>query len=291
MGLSEQAGGMSASQRAMLMALCTLLFKGVATAQPIELVATSGASFEAGLPPAGSIASIFCTRISGVEQQVSATSFPLPLELVGIQVRVGRVSAPLFSITPIQKYFQINLQVPTTGNEPDRVEIRIEQGSKVVSALSPLRLTSPGDFFRTGEGVGVFQHGDDYSQVTNDNPARAGEIIVAYLTGLPEARPPVPPGEPSPSYPLAVVPQYSQTAASETYFVEIGGIRVRPHFIGLAPALAGVYQMNFVMPGNPGGNIRVQLARLSCRAIFGSCANGGGIRNTYRSSAVLLPSR
>ena len=48
-------------------------------------------------------------------------------------------------------------------------------------------VTIPGDFFRTREGVGLFQHAHNNSLVTSDNPARAGEVVVAYLTGLPEA--------------------------------------------------------------------------------------------------------
>src|SRR5688572_8935973 len=99
---------MTALQKPLFLAALIILYKDIATAQSPALVATSGASFEAGLPPKGSIASIFSAGIVGIEQNVSATSFPLPTELAGVHVKIGGVSAPLFSITRIQNYFQIN---------------------------------------------------------------------------------------------------------------------------------------------------------------------------------------
>lgn len=253
------------------------------------VVATSGASFEVGLPARGSIASIFCAGLSGIGQSVSADSLPLPTQLAGVQVKISGVSAPLFSVTPIQNYFQINLQVPTTGNEGTTAEIRIEQGLTVLSAFVPLKGNSAGEFFRTREGFGVFQHAGDFSLVTADNPARVGEALIAYLTGLPEAQPPVPDGKPSPVYPLSVVPRYKYSFASEAYSIEIGGVGVTPQFLGLAPGLVGVYQLNFTMPMIPGGNVPVKLVRSSCHAIFASC--GGRMTNVYTSGVVLLTSR
>jgi hypothetical protein len=46
------------------------------------------------------------------------------------------------------------------------------------------RTSIPGDFFRwPGTNLGIFQHWPDYSLVTEDNPARPGEILITYLTG------------------------------------------------------------------------------------------------------------
>jgi uncharacterized protein (TIGR03437 family) len=275
--------------KVMLLTVIATASAQLAVAQGSMVVATSGASFEVGLPAAGSIASIFCAGLSSIGQSVSADSLPLPTQLAGVQVKISGVPAPLFSVTPIQNYFQINLQVPKTDNLEPTAEIRIEQGLTVLSAIVPRKWNTSGEFFRTREGFGIFQHAGDYSPVTADNPARAGDALIAYLTGLLEAQPAVPDGNPSPLNPLSVVPQYNYIFASEAYSIEIGGAGVTPQFLGLAPGLVGVYQLNFTMPMIPSGNVPVKFVRTSCHAIFATC--NGRMTNVYTSGVVLLPSR
>jgi uncharacterized protein (TIGR03437 family) len=157
-------------------------------------------------------------------------------------------------------------------------------------AIVPRKWNTSGEFFRTGEGFGVFQHAGDYSPVAADNPARAGDALIAYLTGLLEARyRPFRMETLLPLNPLLVVPQYANIFASEAYSIEIGGAAVTPQFLGLAPGLVGVYQLNFTMPMIPAGNVPVKLVRTSCRAIFATC--NGRMTNVYTSGVVLLPGR
>ena len=138
----------------------------------------------------------------------------------------------------------------------------------------------------------ALQHAADYAAVTPQNPARAGETILAYLTSLPGTQPVVPTGEPSPFEPLATVPQFSMVASAEIYQVVIGSTAVTPLFVGLAPGLAGVYQINFAMPPfPPSGDLALTLRRTTCTAFFGSCAAGGGVRTLYVSSPAMIPVR
>ena len=82
------------------------------------------------MPWGGSIASVFCTGLTGISGVVEAESHPLPLELAGVR---------------------------------------------------------------------VIQHSADYALVSPDNPARAREVIIGYLTGLLVwPRPPVATGQPTP---------------------------------------------------------------------------------------------
>ena len=265
-----------------------------APAQVANIAVASGASFEPGVPPRGSIASIFCTGLD-LSQIVVADRdrYPLPLTLAGVEVRIGGAPAPLFGVAPLGGYQQINLQVPQEAQfgGPD-VEIEVSQQGRRGTARAPVGLSSPGDFFRWPGGWAALQHAVDYAAVTPQNPARGGEAILAYLTGLPGTQPVVPTGQPSPLQPLAIVPQFSTVASAEIYEVVIGSTAVTPLFVGLAPGLAGIYQINFVMPAFArAGDLALTLRRTTCTAFFGSCAAGGGVRTLYVSSPAMIPVR
>ena len=271
-----------------------LSLAGVAPAQVANIAVTSGASFEPGVPPRGSLASIFCTGLDVSQIAVADRDrYPLPLTLAGVEVRIGGASAPLFAVAPLGGYQQINLQVPQEAQfgGPD-VEVEVSQQGRRGTVRAPVALSSPRDFFRWPGGFAALQHAVDYAAVTPQNPARGGEMLLAYLTGLPGTQPVVPSGQPSPLEPLAIVPQFSMVASAELYEVVIGSTAVTPLFVGLAPGLAGIYQINFVVPAFArAGNFALTLRRTTCTAFFGSCAAGGGVRTLYVSSPALIPAR
>jgi uncharacterized protein (TIGR03437 family) len=221
---------------------------------------------------------------------MSAQRCPLPYELDGVRVLLNGVPAPLLAVAELDGFQQINLQVPMFADElPQEVDIVIEQGQLHGTARGRSMAISPGEFFRTADGAAVLQHAADYKLVTNEYPARAGDVIIAYLTGLPVTVPSVPEGVAAPSDPLAHVQQYSNAAGIESYAVVVDGKSAEPSFVGLTPGLAGVYQINFQVPaGVQAGTRQVMLERFFCRALFGSCANGGGTRNTHRSEPVTI---
>jgi uncharacterized protein (TIGR03437 family) len=243
----------------------TALLYSIGNAAIENVVVTSGASFELGLPAKGSIAAIFCTGLEGIEGVVAAKEMPLPRELAGVRVTVGGASAPIFAIAALGGYQQINIQVPQearitiTGNYPvwpvsdtvAQTDLVVEQGNQRARVEVIVR-KSPGDFFELEGGFAILQHASDYSLVTPENPARPDEVLIAYLTGMPGTRPVVPTGVASPSSPPAVVPQ-DPVLLIDTYNVTIrittGTIDViHPDFVGLAPGLVGVYQMNLKLP-------------------------------------------
>jgi uncharacterized protein (TIGR03437 family) len=264
----------------------------VCRAQSQPITVTSGADFGLGVPANGSIVTLFCVGLSGIDRVSVALGYPLPRELQGVRVTIGGRTAPLYAVAPVTTgAAQINAQVPLDAEvEGSNVSIRVEQGQTVLTATSQVRLDSPGEFFRVSTSEGIFQKANSgYALVTNTNPARSGDILVTYLTGLPAATPPVPAGEAAPFEPLSIVPQYSLPAGIEELSLLIDGLAVRPIFVGLAPGLAGVYQVNFTLPSVASPVAEIVLQRRSCRAAFGSCVNGGGSTRTTRSTAVRLP--
>jgi len=72
-----------------------------------NIVVTSGASFQIGLPHVGSIGTIFCTGLI-VKGVIPATTVPLPFTLAGVTVTVGGARAPLFAVAALSGYQQIN---------------------------------------------------------------------------------------------------------------------------------------------------------------------------------------
>lgn len=256
----------------------------VAPAQQIQnIAAASAANFESGLPPPGSIAAIFCTglNIIGV---VQAAQTPLPFQLNGVSVTIGGAPAPIFAIADLGGFQQINVQVP---NEATSASVVIQAGSLTGSSTAILR-ASPGDFFRNPDGTGVFQHNADYSLVTPANPARPGEALIAYLTGI--AGTLVPTDTPAPVDPLKYVFEYSNAAGSNTYYMDVGGFHVTPTFFGLTPGLIGVFQMNFMNPVGGPSPQSVRLAHYTCSGNFhGTCGTNNGYPQTSYGSAVTLP--
>jgi uncharacterized protein (TIGR03437 family) len=279
-----------------------------------NIVVTSAASFQVGLPPAGSIGAIFCTGLQ-VQGIVTADVIPLPLSLAGISVTVGGTPAPLLAVADDGGYQQINFEVPQGAVVTQNgITVVVTQNANQGTAQAP-NSTSPGDFFLLSGGLGAFQHTADYSLVTTQNPARPGEIIVGYLTGLPGTTPAVPIGQPSPQSPLAVVFQINQMDDVDFFDLLLNGTPIAANsvsgldnlFLGLSPGLVGVYQVNFMVPFSAvPGNTNIQLQRYTCTAIFGTpcgfgspvsgtaigCTSiqfGGQFSSACNSSPVLLP--
>jgi uncharacterized protein (TIGR03437 family) len=120
------------------------------------------------------------------------------------------------------------IQVSSSGSNSNRITVYVNR-------------TAPGVFAvpATGLGFAAALHGD-YSLVSNANPARPGETIAVYLTGLGATNPPVATGAPG------TVGPFSET--TETLDASVGGKAAKIVFSGLAPFLRGLYQINIELP-------------------------------------------
>jgi uncharacterized protein (TIGR03437 family) len=275
----------------MRFAIAVLAGVVLANAQIANVTVVSAASFEPGLPANGSIATLFCTGLEGIPQLTSAAEYPLPRELAGVQVFVSGKVAPLYAAASFGSYQQVNFQVPIDADAGDTLEVAIEHGSSRGSQSVKRLANSPGEFFLLTDGSPALQHAD-YSLVTANHPAHAGETLMVYLTGMHGTTPEVPTGEAAPFDPLAVVPQIEQVAVADIVRISFAGIEVQPQFAGLVPGMAGVYQINFVVPqfyqDNP---VEMMLVRTKCTAFFGSCQAGGGVRTSIFSRKVQVAAR
>jgi uncharacterized protein (TIGR03437 family) len=103
-----------------------------------------------------------------------------------------------------------------------------------------------------GTDYGVITHNSDgalaWPSELGGRPPRTGDVVVAWVFGAGQSTPPVASGQPAPAQePLArIVP--TPTAFFGAGLT--GGVPVVPAFVGMAGNLAGVYQVNVVVPGN-----------------------------------------
>jgi uncharacterized protein (TIGR03437 family) len=130
-----------------------------------------------------------------------------------------------------------------------------------VSAIAPAIFT-----FQVGSlAQAAVLHAGTGVLVDSEHPAKAGNVIEIYGTGLGSTEPFVAAGAPSPSPP-------ARTSARPQVF--IGNQSAEVVFSGLAPGLAGVYQVNVIVPSGmrPGPqSVRWRVGQLDS-AGFGTIA-------------------
>ncbi|HLA38636.1 MAG TPA: hypothetical protein VJ417_01495 [Candidatus Glassbacteria bacterium] len=190
-----------------------------------------------GLAPLapGSLVSVFGSRLLGAEQRSSAV--PLPTTLGGVKFFFNEFEAALNAGFP----GQFNLQVPFELEGKDRAVLRLERNGMVVVAQDVrLSKTAPAVFTRLGSTQAAALHIDG-TPVSAERPARRGEILSVYVTGLGPTRVKVPTGS---------APSDDSARTEETPQVLIGGAHAQVSFSGLAPGYPGVYQINVEVPSD-----------------------------------------
>jgi uncharacterized protein (TIGR03437 family) len=179
----------------------------------------------------------------------SSTTLPFPTTLGGVQVLINNAAAPVYVVSPNQ----LNVLVPysTTGTTASIVVNN--NGTRSTAVDIPLAKTAPGIFTipSGGTGPGAILHAD-YTLVNGAKPARRGETVLLYMTGLGAVLPTVRDGAAAPASPLAIV--------FSTVNVYIGGQPANVLFKGLAPFFAGLYQLNITIPTLSATGLAVPLA-------------------------------
>jgi uncharacterized protein (TIGR03437 family) len=230
----------------------------IGTAQIRVLAVTDGATFTPGLPYYGSLATVFCTGLNGLNGIQGAPQYPLPYSIAGVTVYVSGAPAPLLAVADLGGYQQVNFQVPAyDGSGPVEVQQSGQTGQLAWWAQNSWGTPSGlwGVFFTGLSGYAIAQHAD-FSPVTHDHPAQPGEAVVVYGTNLDVLSdvvdaPPI--GSPATADPLPSLLQSSSSGAGR--FLTLNGTQVDLLYAGLAPGLVGVFQVNFRVPsGTPDGD-------------------------------------
>ena len=212
--------------------------------------ASSSAAFVSAANPLGgsslapgSIASLFGTNLATTT--TSAASIPLPQLLGGSAMTLANLGVPLLFVSP----GQINFQIPwATITQSTQVPLVIATGQGSVTIMVTLTPFSPGLFTTNSQGSGqasalisnTASIAAPVGAFPGSRPAKKGEFVSLYCTGLGDVTNRPAAGDPALGNPL------SRTTATAT--VTIGGVSVTPSFSGLAPGYAGLYQVDFQIP-------------------------------------------
>ena len=204
--------------------------------------AASFSPFTAGVSP-GEFIVIYGTGLAA--GNAVASSLPFPTLLGNVQVKINGITAPIYYVTPTQ----IAVIVPygaaytaASGTLPIAQIQVVNNGISSNVTTQFINLTTPGIFTlaANGLGYGATEHATTGQVVTATNPAQPGETVAVFVSGLGATLPAVTEGTAGPTNPLANTIQ--------TIIAYVGGVEATVGYAGLAPYLAGLYQVNLTVP-------------------------------------------
>jgi uncharacterized protein (TIGR03437 family) len=205
---------------------------------PRGVVSAAGFSLA---PSLGGLVSVYGINLSG-DSITNAVGFPLPTGLGGASVLVNGRQLPMLSVSP----WQIVAQVPPEFAAPSSNFQVSYPGLVTPPEAAEIATASPALFASQvqSSGATIYQaaafHAGTAIAADDSHPAKAGEVLELYGTGIGATDPVVPAGLASPNNPAA--------RAKVQPRVLIGNVEARVLFAGLTPGLAGVAQVNIVVP-------------------------------------------
>ncbi len=224
------------------------------------LAVVSAASGLAGTPP-GSDFSVYGSGLAAASAQPN--NVPLPTTVLTTTVTVNGEAVPLFYVSS----GQVNAQMPL-DIQPGLATVVVKNGSVTSNAAAVMvpATAAPG-IFLYGNNRAVVQN-KDFSLNSATAPAHVGDVAIGYLTGggPVQAGGPLVTGQPSPN---------GLSPVTEKYTVTVAGQPATVNYLGLAPTLIGVYQLNFVIPSVAAGDrqLVVNIGGTASNAALISVAN------------------
>ena len=196
-------------------------------------------NLDQGLPSLlspGTVVAIYGSNLAAAS--TPSQTLPLPLNLAGTRVLVGGIPAPLFYVSPTQVNAQVPVELKPGRSYPVVISVK---GMLTVPESIPLVVAKPA-IAAYADSTVIAQHAD-FSLVTEKSPAKPGETVIVYLTGMGPTDILVPSGFGAPdTEPFARV-----TIAPN---LSVDGQSAAISFAGLTPGTAGLYQINFTVPQN-----------------------------------------
>lgn len=225
---------------------------------PYEFSLVNGASFGGSAVAQGELATVF--KATGVKQNFSVSSLPLPSTLGNVSLRLG--GSLNFDNTTGQWTYssqdslpagllfvganQINFQVPPGISPASGVPAQFTKadGTTLLTTLT-IGAAAPGLFstFQNGQGQAAALNQDN-SQNLGTRPAARGSVIQIFAAGAGATTPVLDTGAAAPMNGSPLI--FTQLQPTVT----IGGKNAAVQFSGLAPGFVGLWQINAVVPAD-----------------------------------------
>jgi uncharacterized protein (TIGR03437 family) len=229
---------------------------------PVVKAVVNGASFVGGGVVPGEIATAFGTNLTSSSGINLTSSLPLPTTFLNDAVSVNTQPVALFAVDNVNGQEQINFQVPWEVASGPKANIAVSNNGTASASISVAVLPAqPGIFNYTvgGNVFGAILH-SSFQLADTAHPAKAGETVLIYCTGLGAVSSPPANGAAGDGQSTTVVPT-----------VTIGGAKAIVSFSGLAPGFVGLYQINAEVPaGLASGNhpVLIEMAGASSNSVL-----------------------
>ncbi|MEO8027714.1 MAG: hypothetical protein ABI823_14625, partial [Bryobacteraceae bacterium] len=255
----------------------------VAVAPPFPVISAivNGATFKSTPSAPNSFVSIFGANFGS--KDTDSNIFPAT-SLDGTSVLINGSAVPLYFV--FGSLGQINLVLPSDLPESGGVNVQVKTSQGVSDVITIRMAPSDTGLFRIpdpsnaarnngailfansvwrampvamAKALGFPDCGADPLSICAQ-PARIGDALVIFLTGLGKATPGGDPaGRPLPSGTIAPVDGSTLYTTTQKPVVTVGGVRTEVLFSGITPGNAGLYQINIVVPNgvSPGDNVPI----------------------------------
>jgi uncharacterized protein (TIGR03437 family) len=222
----------------------------VAAVKPSVIGVAANASTITHAAP-GSILSIFGTNLAPSTSGLGAFRGlkSLPTALNGVSVTIAGFNAPFYFVSPLQINVQVPFEVPA-GTQP----LVVTTAGGVSTTLNiTVDAVAPSLFIvDSSSNLGAVVKNSDFSLTTKANPAKVGDFVVIYSTGLGQSTPAASTG-------VLLVPPGTAFNNTATVTVTIGGQPATVIYSIASPAFVGLYQTAVMVPTGVTGTVPVVL--------------------------------
>jgi uncharacterized protein (TIGR03437 family) len=223
---------------------------GAVYLNPIGVVnAASYQPITASLAP-GELITLYGVGLSSVTMTTIGGQ-PFPTMLGGVSVAIDSIPCPIYYVSPTQLAVIVPYEI--ANNQTGLANIQVtNNGTPSNTVQMYFQDSAPGVFSQNQLGIGYASalHATTGTLINMNSPAQPGEYISLYLTGLGTVTPSIADGALGPTSTLSVADLYPDNLS--VYFNDYTngsvGVSGTIQFAGLAPGLAGLYQINVQVP-------------------------------------------
>ena len=235
------------------------------TGAPVYSAATVLNSYAgvAGMYAPNSFISIIGTNLSYVTGVISVEDlqdgvWPTALPGTNVRVLINNIPASMIHVSPTQ----VDVMVPPSLIAGPAIIQLVNDGIAGPPVQITLDDTDP-VMLNTGGGVILAAH-QDWTLVTLDSPAHAGDFVVLYAVGL------------GPTFPAQTPNGLPNMAASivdlADFHVWLNGVAVdagRIAYVGISPPYPGIFQINLFIPIDAPANPEIRVGFPSSQSLAG----------------------